>query len=357
MIDRLARLRDVMETHGAGAALISHPTNRRYFSGFPDGDHAPDESSGVLLVTGENATLYVSPTNLPWARNSVRERVSAEPWQRPWQTFIGERLRGLGPLTVLFEDRALTVSDYGRIRETASEATFVPAGNDVHLIRAIKDADEIRAIAEAARITDAALAAATAELQPGVSEKALVWRIADAMRLHGAEPGFGTIVAAGPHGARPHHDPSERPIAAGEPIVIDMGAQVDGYVADLTRTICVGEPVPEFADRYNTLLAVQQTALKEIRPGMTGEEADAIAREALIAVGFEDALIHGLGHGVGLNVHEFPSLGVGSEDVLEPGQVVTVEPGIYFEGWGGIRIEDLCVVTDDGLQILSAAPK
>jgi Xaa-Pro aminopeptidase len=258
---------------------------------------------------------------------------------------------------VLFEDRALTVADHGQISDATGEISFVPAGNDVHLIRAVKDGAELAAIAEAARITDAALAEATGGLEPGVTERELVWRIAEAMRALGAEPGFGTIVAAGPHGARPHHDPSDRAIAAGEPVVIDMGAAVDGYCADLTRTIFLGDPPPEYTARYNTLLAVQETALRSIRPGMTGQEADAVARDALIAAGFEAQLIHGLGHGVGLNVHEYPSLGTSSEDVLEPGHVVTVEPGIYFEGWGGIRIEDLCVVREDGLEVLSAAPK
>jgi Xaa-Pro aminopeptidase len=357
MTDRLDRLRDVMARHDADAALISHSTNRRYFSGFPDIDHAPDESSGVLLVTLQDATLYVSPTNLPWARNSVRNGIAAEPWKRPWQTFVGERLGELGVTRVLFEDRALTVADHARINEAATGIAFVPSDNEIHLIRAVKDASELASIAEAARITDAALAAATDRLAPGVTEKELVWRIADAMRTYGVEPGFGTIVAAGPHGARPHHAPSDRAIGSGEPVVIDMGAAVDGYCADLTRTIQLGDPSPEYASRYNTVLTVQEAALRSIRPGMTGQEADAVAREALIAAGFEAQLIHGLGHGVGLNVHEYPSLGVGSEDVLEPGHVVTVEPGIYFEGWGGIRIEDLCVVTEDGLEILSAAPK
>jgi Xaa-Pro aminopeptidase len=357
MTDRLGRLREVMAAHDASAALISHSTNRRYFSGFPDIDHAPDESSGVLLVTGKDATLYVSPTNLPWAKNAVREDVAAAPWQRPWQPFIGERLGELGVSRVLFEDRALTVADHGQITEAAEGIPFVPAGNDVHLVRAVKDEAELAAIAEAARITDAALTAALDGLRPGVTETELVRRIEDAMRDLGAVPGFGTIVAAGPHGARPHHDPSERPIAPGEPVVIDMGAAVDGYCADLTRTILLGDPPPEYTDRYNTLLAVQETALRSIRPGMTGQDADAIARDALIAAGFEAQLIHGLGHGVGLNVHEYPSLGVASEDVLDPGHVVTIEPGIYFEDWGGIRIEDLCVVTGDGLEVLSAAPK
>jgi Xaa-Pro aminopeptidase len=198
----------------------------------------------------------------------------------------------------------------------------------------------------------------TATAEPGISEKALAWQIESTMRELGADgPGFPVIVAAGPHGARPHHDPSGRPIEEGEPVVIDMGAMIDGYSADLTRTICLGEAPPEFIDRYNTVLSAQRRALTQIRATLTGREADAVARDALSAAGYGDQFVHGLGHGVGLNIHEFPSLGKNSDDILESGHVVTIEPGLYFEGWGGIRIEDLCVVTPIGLDVLSAAPK
>ncbi|MFN8592346.1 MAG: Xaa-Pro peptidase family protein [Thermomicrobiales bacterium] len=358
MTDRLDRLRHVMAEHDVDAALISHPNNRRYFSGFSDADHAPDESAGYVLVTLAEATLHTSPTNLPWAMAEARDGVATASWGRPWQAVLGENLNERGIRRMLFEDLAMPVADYRKIQEKAGDVTFVPAGEAVHELRRVKEPSEIAAIARAAQITDAAFVAATENLQPGVTERELVWRIAVLMRELGADsPGFDTIVGAGPHGARPHHNPTDRPIAAGEPIVIDMGAAVDGYCADLTRTIWLGEPSPEYRSRYNTLLAVQETALRSIRAGMTGKEADAIARDALIAEGFEAQLIHGLGHGVGLNVHEWPSLGASSEDVLRPGEIVTIEPGIYFEDWGGIRIEDLAVVTDDGLDVLSAAPK
>jgi Xaa-Pro aminopeptidase len=356
--ERIARLREVMSTLEADAALITHPTNRRYFSGFPDTDHAPDESSGVLLVNDQSAVLYTSPTNLPWATASVRDPVTADPWERPWPVFVSRRLDELGAKRVAFEDRALTVADHTAIKESAGHVALIPAGNAFHTVRAVKDERELTAIGKAAGITDAAFLAATTKLTAGVTERELAWRIELAMHELGADgPGFPTIVAAGPHGARPHHDPSDRPIEAGEPIVIDMGAMVDGYSADLTRTICVGEPPPEFIDRYNTVLAAQLPALSGIRAGMSGRDADAIARKALTASGFGDQFVHGLGHGVGLLVHEFPSLGKSSDDILEPGHVITVEPGIYLEGWGGIRIEDLCVVTATGVDILSHAPK
>ena len=358
MIDRLHRLREAAAAIGADAAIVSHPANRHYFSGFPAGDHAPDESSGILVVAEGTAILFTSPTNLPWAESAVAPPAIARPWSRPWPEFLGQKLQSLSVRCAAFEDRALSVANHACILRAAGSIRLVPVDNAFHALRAVKSDQELSRIAEAVRITDAAFARAISNLEPGVTEKALAWRIEAAMHdLGGDGPGFPVIVAAGPHGARPHHDPSDRPIEEGEPVVIDMGAVVGGYSADLTRTICLGEPPPAYIDRYNTVLSAQRRALSEIRPAMSGREADAVAREALSAAGFGDQFVHGLGHGVGLNIHEFPSLGKNSDDILEPGHVITVEPGVYFEGWGGIRIEDLCVVTSTGLDVLSAAPK
>ena len=358
MIDRLRRLREAAAAIGADAAIVTHPANRHYFSGFPAGDHAPDESSGILVVAEEAAILFTSPANLPWAESAVGPPVVARPWSRPWPEFLGQELQALGVRCAAFEDRALSVADHAGILQAAGNIPLVAVDNAFHALRAVKSDQELAKIAEAARITDAAFARATSDLEPGVTEKALAWRLEAAMHDFGADrPGFPVIVAAGPHGARPHHDPGDRPIQEGEPVVIDMGAVIGGYSADLTRTICLGEPSPVYIDRYNTVLSAQRRALAEIRTGMSGREADAVAREALSATGVGDQFLHGLGHGVGLNIHEFPSLGKNSDDVLEPGHVITIEPGVYFEGWGGIRIEDLCVVTPTGLDVLSAAPK
>ena len=346
MTDRLERLRDVLAGFGADAGVVSHPANRHYFSGFPAGDHAPDESYGILVVGNDDARLFTSPTNLPWAEASLRPGLTALPWSRPWPEFIGKTLSEMGAQRVVFEDRALTVADHAAISGAATGIELVPAGGAFHALRAAKDDHELEAIRKAARITDAAFSAATRALDPGITERELAWNLDRAMRDLGASgSAFPTIVAAGPHGARPHHEPSERPILAGEPVVIDMGALVDGYCADLTRTICIGEMPPIFRDRYNRVLQAQDAALAGVRAGMSGRDADAVAREAAHRGGAWRQFVHGLGHGVGLLIHEFPSLGVNSEDVLETGHVVTIEPGVYFDDWGGIRIEDLCVVT------------
>lgn len=358
MIDRLGRLRQVLTTLDVDAAIVTHSANRHYFTGYPAVDHAPDETAGVLIVSADSAMLIVSPTNVPWAAAAVRPEVSARAWERPWQSFVAKQLQELGASRVAFEDRAMTVADHRAIAEELKSASLVPAGDAFHGLRLIKDEDELAAITAAARITDFALQAVTSDLEPGVTERQVAWRLEVAMRDMGSHgPAFPTCVAAGPNSARPHHDPSDRQISAGEPIVIDMGATVDGYCADLTRTIMLGDPPPEFRERYNAVLRAQLAALEHIGAGMTGKEADSIARAAIADAGFGDQFIHGLGHGVGLLIHEGPSLGASSDDRLEPGHVVTIEPGIYLEGWGGIRIEDLAVVTSDGLAVLSNAPK
>jgi Xaa-Pro aminopeptidase len=356
--DRIERLRDAAGALGTDAAIVSHPANRHYFSGYPAGDHAPDESAGILLVSGDAAVLYTSPTNLPWAKASVGPAIDAQPWERPWPAFLGAELKKRAFQRVAFEDRAMTVADHVAIEVSAETIELVPAGDAFHAIRAIKDDRELESIAAAARITDEAFAAAITGLQAGITERELAWRLEREMRDRGAHGlAFPICVAAGVHSARPHHDPTDRQLKPGEPIVIDMGAIYNGYCGDLTRTIVIGEPSREFVERYNVVLAAQKAALAGIHAGMTGREADAIARDVITDAGFGDQFIHGLGHGVGLLIHEYPSLGASADDLLEPGQVVTIEPGIYLEDWGGIRIEDLCVVRDDGLEVLSGAPK
>lgn len=358
MSKRLDKARHLLADLDVDAILISHPANRHYLSGFPAEDHAPDETSGILLVSNNEAKLFVSPTNLPYATASTNQGVEVVGWTRPWQESLGKHLSEQGFRRVAFEDRALIVADFTGIKDAASGVNLIAAGGKVHKLREIKDADEVARIRRAAEITDETLKRVLAQLTAGTTEKELVWMLESTMRDLGADgPAFSTGVGAGPHGARPHHDATDRQIQQGEPIVIDMGARVDGYCADLTRTVVIGEQTPLFRERYNLVLSAQQAALDAIRPGVSGKAADAAARDVIEAAGAGDAFFHGLGHGVGLLIHEAPSLGMASEDTLQPGQIVTIEPGVYFEDWGGIRIEDLAVVTESGIEILSNSPK
>lgn len=357
MTDRLERLRTILVERGLDAALISLPANRFYLSGFTADDHGPDESSGVLLVDGRAATLLTSATNAPWAE--AESRLPVVTWKRPWERFVGERLRHEGRRRVGFEDAALTVASHRALTDAAGAGVaFAPLGNDVDRLRAVKEPEELALMTAALCLTDEVFVAATAELAAGTTERALAWRIEREMRERGADgPAFPTIVAAGPNGAKPHHAASDRPMAAGEPIVIDMGVRLRGYAADLTRTIWIGEPTPELRAVYTIVDAAQRAALAGLRAGIAGNAADAIARDAFVAAGRGDQFVHGLGHGLGIRVHEAPSLGQASTDVLAPGQVVTVEPGLYVPGWGGVRIEDVGVVEADRFRVLTTAPK
>jgi len=192
-----------------------------------------------------------------------------------------------------------------------------------------------------------------------MTEREAAWELEAYMRTHGADKiAFDLIVGSGPNGAMPHHHSDPRPIQTGEPIVLDLGAQVNGYHSDLTRTICLGRPQDgRFLEIYDVVLRAQEAALRGIRAGMTGIEADRIARDVIEAAGYGDSFGHGLGHGVGLAVHEGPRAGRTSEDTLLAGSTLTIEPGIYLPGWGGVRIEDLTLVCENGVQLISHASK
>jgi Xaa-Pro aminopeptidase len=237
---------------------------------------------------------------------------------------------------------------------------WAPVRGLVLELRAVKDAEEIDALRQALRLTDEALAAALAQTRPGMTERELAWLIESAMRTSGAPAvAFDIIVASGPNGARPHARPSDAVLPPGQPIVIDMGAKVNGYCGDLTRTVCLGPPADpdRFWQIYNTVLRAVQAAEAAIRPGLTGIEVDAVARGLIAEAGFGDFFGHGLGHGVGLAVHELPRFSRFSPGPVVAGHVVTVEPGIYVPDWGGVRIEDVVLVTENGVEVLTKAPK
>ena len=213
--------------------------------------------------------------------------------------------------------------------------TLVPLGDSVDSLRAVKDADELARVTEAIRLNDEVFVTATRDLRAGTTERELAWRIDRTMReLGGDGNAFATIVAAGPHAANPHHEPTERPIEEGEPIIIDMGVRRRGYLSDLTRTLWVGEPSPTLRAVYNVVYQANAAAIAGIRPGMTGQVSDRIGREIIEAAGHGEQFVHGLGHGVGIRIHEAPSMGKTHEAVLPVGAIITIEPGIYIPRLG-----------------------
>ncbi len=353
---RLEKLRESLTTEGLDAILITQPENRRYLSGFTG-------SAGVLLISQDEAILATDFRYFEQVEKQAPEFRLAKITDK-FETLLTDLIQQVGAQSVGFESAHVTVDQHQRWLEVAegdaSAAQFelAPTTALVEKIRAVKDEGELAKIKKAIAVADEALAHVADFIEPGMTEAEVAWELEVFMRTHGAEKlAFDLIVGSGPNGAMPHATVSERVIRAGEPIVMDMGARIDGYNSDLTRTVCAGRPDDKFREIHAIVLEAQLAAERNIRPGMQGKEADAIARQVIEEAGYGGHFGHGLGHGVGLAVHEKPSVGRLSEDVLQPGMVFTVEPGIYLPDWGGVRIEDIVVMRDDGVEVLTQARK
>lgn len=324
--------------------LVTNLVNVRYLTGF-------DSSNAALLVRPKgDATLYTDFRYIEAAQEV--EGVEVVLVQRS----LIQNLAGLLSGRIQFEADVLPYLQWERLG--SGRVTPVPSSGIVDGLRAVKDAQELASIGRAARVADRAFEALTAETWIGRSEKELAWRLRELLHAHGAdESSFDAIVAWGPNGARPHAAPSDTIIEPRSMVVVDWGSVVDGYCSDCTRTLSTGSPPDELRRAYDVCLAAQRRACEGIRAGMSGVDADLLARDPIEAAKFGAEFGHGLGHGVGLDVHEAPRLSTESTDLLAAGNVVTIEPGIYLEGLGGVRIEDLAVVRDDGVELLTSFPK
>ena len=335
--------------------LISAPENRRYLSGFSG-------SAGYLLITKAKSILATDSRYTEQATNQspyfdVRQVSGGWGW-------LIDELKDSGVKKVGFESQDMTVASYNNLIDAIKgdsalgDVSFVPAPGLAENQRIIKDHEELQMLQLAIDAADKAMDQVTPVITPGMTEKEVAWRLETAMRDFGADTiSFDTIVAAGPNGAMAHHQPTDYVIKQNDPIVIDMGAKVAGYCSDLSRSIAVGEPDETFNKIYDTVLGAQLTAINAVKVGMTGEETDNLSREVITQAGYRDNFGHSLGHGVGLEIHENPRVGPRSPDVLELNTVFTVEPGIYLSGWGGIRIEDIVILREDGAVPLSKAKK
>jgi Xaa-Pro aminopeptidase len=326
--------------------LVTDLTNVRYLTGFTGTNGA--------CVCGPDTRLFLTDF-----RYTERAATEVEDWDTvtvsdDWLGGIATRLSG----RFGFEDDHVAVRLLERLRAKLPEgAEPVAAAGAVEELRRVKDDLELAAIAAASELADEVWRWSVERGLGGRSERDVA-RVAEArIRELGGDPSFPAIVAAGPNGALPHAEPGPREIGAGELVVFDMGAKLDGYCSDGTRTYAVGEPGGGAREVYEIVLAAQAAALDAVTAGAGGEAVDAVAREAIGAAGHGDRFGHGLGHGVGLEVHEAPRLSPRSDDVLSAGEVVTVEPGVYLPGELGVRIEDLVVVAEDGCRNLSSLPK
>jgi Xaa-Pro aminopeptidase len=363
MLTRLDRLRAAMRERDLPALLITEPANRRYISGFTG-------SAGALLVAADAALIFSdSRYRIQVGQEAAAFTLHEITTEQTFPVLLAAAARELALERVGFEASHMTYAAHGELSAALAEAAalppaLVPVEGLVEGLRMVKDAEELAALRQAIAITDAALALVLPRLRPSHTERQAAWMLEVAMREAGAEAlAFPIIVAAGQNSARPHARPGDQKLGQGRPIVIDMGARFGGYHADLTRTIMLGMLDPMFREVYTTVRKAQQAAIAGLRAGLSGHAADALAREVIAEAGYGEKFGHGLGHGVGLNIHEGPSLrraAPGSEDkahILRAGHVTSVEPGIYIEGWGGVRIEDLVLITEDGCEVLSAAPK
>ena len=339
MNERIERLQSKLEE----PLLVTTPANVTYLSGFVS-------SNAALFVEPDAVRLF---TDFRYAEKA-REvpDVDFVEARRDTIQHIGELLSG----RVAFESSHLTYRNWEILRDGGLE--LVPRVGLVESLRAVKDDDELRRIREAATITAQAFERLSEETFVGRTERELAWRMDELFHELGADaPAFETIVAAGANGAIPHADPGERTIGENTTIVIDAGAAVDGYCSDCTRTFATGELPDQLRRAYDVCLQGQLAGLEATRAGVSGVDADKASRDVIAEAGFGEKFGHGLGHGVGIDVHEAPRLAQTSSDTLEARNVVTIEPGIYLEGTGGIRIEDLVVVTEDGPEVLTGFTK
>jgi Xaa-Pro aminopeptidase len=347
---RVGRLQETIKTQELDALLVTRPENMRYLSGFTGGE-------GAVLITPDRAMLL---TDFRYYDQVAEESPDFElvKVEAKVSLVLKQRLRELEIMTLGFESTHIPFAWYQEWEKATRGTKWIPTEGVVQNMRLVKDELELELLRRAVDIADQACDHIRGYVEPGMSEKQVAWELESFMRTHGAEAAsFPFIVASGPNSAKVHAVPLDRPILNGEPIVMDMGARFDGYCSDLTRTICIGEPDEKLQGIYDIVLQAQLAAEEGAQAGMTCKEVDALARDIISERGYAEQFGHALGHGVGLAIHEDPRLSWLSDIVLEAGMVCTIEPGIYISGWGGVRIEDIVVMREDGVEILSQARK
>ena len=340
MIERCEKLMSVLSGQGIDGALITSKTNIRYFSGFTS-----DEA--VLVISGSKRILLTDFRYTIQSKEQAPDFETKETSRAIATDEIAEALKDAGVTKCAFEDGYLTVRAFNRYRELPVE--LVPMTDAIDRVRLVKNGYEVECLKKAQAIADEAFAELITKIHSGMTEKEVANELDHLLRKHGAdENSFDTIVGSGPNGALCHATPGPRKLQKGDLVVIDFGCKYMGYCSDMTRTVAIGEPCDELKKIYDIVRKAQQAALDALKPNMSAKALDAVARDVITAEGYGPTFGHSLGHGFGLDIHEAPYASTRSEDTLVPGCTITVEPGIYVEGLGGVRIEDDCVLTEDG---------
>ena len=357
-VARLDRTRSAMTQRGVDALIVGKPANRQYLSGFGERDESASASSGWIVLTADKGYFVTGFNYFAAAEATIRH---LEPVRATSRLLLGliELLNRLPVRTIGFEPSWLTYSVYEELRsKLEGDRALVAIDGLTDSLRATKDVDELAVLRRAIAMTDAVYVEVVAGLHVGQSEREIAWAIERGLRERGAEAmAFGPSVAAGPNSAVPHHETSDYRLQWGDPVWIDLGARLDGYCSDLTRSFAFGEASTDYLSTWTLVLDAQRAGLAGLRAGLESKAADAFARDVVVAIGRGDEFGHPLGHGVGLMIHEAPLLAGRSDERLSAGMVVTVEPGLYRPGWGGVRIEDVAVVEVDGASVLTTAPR
>ncbi len=348
---RRTRLRQLLTEADCSAMLISNVNNVRYLTGFTGDD-------SLLLVTGSEDLMLSDPRyeiqlgqecpGLPLYIRKPSELTMA---------VVCQQLKARQPKNLVVETGSMTVDQFDQIAGEVGQDRIVKGKVRVEALREIKDADEIETIRRAIQVAERVFTSIKAQLTSSQTESDVANELERLVRqLGGSGCSFSPIVAVGPRAALPHARAGKSQIGSDNFVLIDWGATVDGYRSDLTRVLLTSKIPPKFLQVYETVLAAQQAAISAIAPGVMVSEVDRIARSVIEAAGMGEQFNHGLGHGIGLDIHEAPRLGKNHDRPLLPGMVVTVEPGIYFPGWGGVRIEDDVLITQTGCEVLSTLP-
>lgn len=351
---RIESLLGALAGYEVDAILISQPENRRYLSGF-------DGSAGYLLITARDRVLVTDFRYLEQARRQSPD-YRVFPISGSRDEWFPRLLDGHNIRLLAFEGRHVTFYHYRDLSDIIKKAglslKLVPVDSIVEKIREVKEPEEIELINRAVVISDAAMGYARGLIASNITEQELAWEIERFMREAGSEPvPFGVIAGSGENAALPHARATSRDISTGGPVLLDFGARVGGYSSDLSRTFIADGGDETFKRVYDIVLGAQLAAIEMVKEGMTGEEADNIARTVITEAGYGEYFGHALGHGIGLLPHEAPRLGRGSQETITEGMVFTIEPGIYIPGWGGVRIEDTVVMDDGRIRVISKAEK
>lgn len=347
-MSRLERLRQQILKEGIDAYVVTRPENGRYMSGFTGGE-------ATLYITLERACLLTDFRYIEQAKAQAPDFEIIKTGLDHFATLaeIGQQARRVG-----FEGDFVTFQGYGKLKEAFLQAELLSLPELISHLRSVKDRTEIELIRKAVKIADDAFANVLKTIDIGQTEEEIGLNLEYSMRRAGASGGsFDFIIASGVRSALPHGTASSKKIQPGEFLTMDFGAIYHGYCSDITRTVFLGEPEERHREVYELVLAAQLAGIKEVAPGRKGKEVDAAARKIIAEAGYGDYFGHGLGHSVGLAIHEGPNFNMREERLLEPGMVITVEPGIYIPNWGGVRIEDIVLVTETGCEVLTQAPK